>query len=70
MLHVSFIRPNVLEVISSTLSFTKTTKQYWYYDLENKLKNSHGKQGDPIDYPMSKEDYEWAMKYYYPKATQ
>lgn len=69
MLHVSFIRPNVLEVISSTLSFTKTTKQYWYYDLDNKLKNRHGKQGDPIDYPMSKEDYEWAIKYYLPKAT-
>lgn len=70
MLSVSFIKPNVLEVISTHSSFTRNTRQYWYYDLTNKLKNQHGKQGDPINYPMSKEDYDWAIKYYLPKATQ
>lgn len=69
MISVTQIRPNVLEVVSSIYSFTKSTKQYWYYDLNSRLKSQHGKQGDAIDKHMSAVEYEWAVKYYLPKVS-
>ena len=59
---------DILEVKEALMSFTSTKVSYWYYDIKNWRKSSHGKANDPCDRVMSASDIAWVEKYYIPKV--
>jgi hypothetical protein len=54
---------SILEVIEQT---SPDKKQHWYYDIEQWLVSSHGKQGDVPDRPMTESGIDWVRKHYLP----
>lgn len=68
MLSYRMINENILEVIETSHTFTKTSRSYWYYNIKTWYKSSHGKMNDPTDRKMNESDIEWVKKYYIPKT--
>lgn len=58
----------VLAVREAQHSFRGTKRSYWYYDLQKRLKSSHGREGDTPDRPMSDADVAWVTMHYLPKV--
>jgi len=67
MLSYNMVKPNILEVKETVHGFTETRTQYWYYDIQNWIKSSHGRKNDSPDRIMNESDIEWVKKYYLPK---
>lgn len=63
------LKGDILEVKETLMSFTSTEVSYWYYDIKNWKKSSHGKINDPCDRNMNRSDIIWVSKYYIPKVT-
>ena len=58
-----------LEVKVTTMSWTKYTIRYCYYDTEKWLRSSFGNQNDVPDKTLNEEEIEWVKKYYLPKLA-
>ena len=57
----------IIEVREETYTFTATHYSWSYYDLANRLTNSHCKKGDKLDRKMDQSSYDWVVLYYVPK---
>lgn len=61
---------NILHVTETLHGGTNTKVNHWYYDIQNWMKSSHGREGDIPDRKMNENDIAWVKKHYLPKVTQ
>lgn len=59
---------DILEVKETICGFHNTKVSFWYYDIANWMKSSHGKQGDRPDRQMTHDDISWVKRHYLPKV--
>lgn len=57
---------NILEVVEVLDGCFRTTRNWWYYDINTWCKSSTGKENSPIDREMVENDIAWVKKYYLP----
>lgn len=57
---------NIIKVVETLPSWTRTDVRTILYDMENKKK----KVADDPWYPMTQSDIDWVTKYYLPKVEQ
>lgn len=68
MLTRTFIEPDLLEVIETTLSFTRTHREYWYFNTSEWLVSSFGRKDEKPTRPMTEDSITWCKKYHIPNA--
>lgn len=59
---------DVLEVTETLIGWNDTKVTFWYYDVANWVKSSHGKANEVPTRPMSQGSIDWVKKYYLPKV--
>lgn len=59
---------DVLEVTETLIGWNSTKVTFWYYDIKNWLKSSHGKANEVPTRPMDQGSIDWVQKYYLPKV--
>lgn len=71
MLRIRFLATdaNVIEVIETSYTFTKTRERFWYYNLTTGKKSSNGRKGDPLDRDMTQSCRDWVEKHYLSKLV-
>jgi len=57
---------DILEVKQTIFSFTKTSREYWYYNIRDWKKSSTGQKNDIPRQSMTQEDIEWVKRFYLP----
>lgn len=62
------LHEDILSVVETTHSATRTTTQFWYYHIKDWTVSSFGRMGDTPDRPCSPSSIEWCKKYYLPKV--
>lgn len=61
---------DILEVIQTYLSFTKTNKEYWYYNIKDWKKSITGQQNELPRHPMDHNQIQWVKDWYLPSIKQ
>ena len=69
MYSVSRLSEDIIRVVGKIMSFTKTKTDIHEYDFNRGVVTWISNSGQRVDYPLSKEAREWALRYYVPKAT-
>jgi hypothetical protein len=64
------VSEDILEVTEYIHNFKKTKESFWYYDIKNWKKSSHGKKNDIPDRLMTEGDIGWVTKHYLPKVKK